>query len=48
MIVTEGSKTEPEYFRRLTRELGLTTASVTITRDGAQLRSASLNTPKIS
>ena len=34
MIVTEGSKTEPEYFRRLIRELGLTTASVTITGDG--------------
>ena len=34
MIVTEGSKTEPEYFRRLIRELGLTTASVKITGDG--------------
>ena len=34
MIVTEGSKTEPGYFRRLIRELGLTTASVTITGDG--------------
>ncbi len=34
MIVTEGSKTEPEYFRRMIRELGLTTASVTITGDG--------------
>ena len=34
MIVTEGSKTEPEYFRRLIRELGLTTASVTIAGDG--------------
>ena len=34
MIVTEGSKTEPEYFRRLIRELGLTTASVTISGDG--------------
>ena len=34
MIVTEGSKTEPEYFRLLIRELGLTTASVTITGDG--------------
>ncbi len=34
MIVTEGSKTEPGYFRRLIRELGLTSASVTITGDG--------------
>ena len=34
MIVTEGSKTEPGYFRRLIRELDLTTASVTITGDG--------------
>ena len=34
MIVTEGSKTEPEYFRRLIRELGLTTTSVRITGDG--------------
>ena len=34
MIVTEGSKTEPEYFRRLIRELGLTTASVRIRGDG--------------
>ena len=31
MIVTEGSKTEPDYFRRL---LGLTAASVKITGDG--------------
>ncbi len=34
MIVAEGSKTEPEYFRRLIGELRLTTASVTITGDG--------------
>lgn len=34
MIVTEGSKTEPRCFRRLIRELSLTTASVTITGDG--------------
>ena len=34
MIVTEGSKTEPDYFRCLIRELGLTTARVTITGDG--------------
>ncbi len=34
MIVTEGSKTEPEYFCCLTRELGLTTASVKITGEG--------------
>ena len=34
MIVTEGSKTEPGYFNRLIRELGLTTASVNITGDG--------------
>ena len=30
MIVTEGSRTEPDYFHRLIRELGLTTATVTI------------------
>ncbi|MYA87211.1 MAG: RloB domain-containing protein [Boseongicola sp. SB0662_bin_57] len=34
MIVTEGSKTEPEYFRLLIQELGLTTAKVKITGDG--------------
>lgn len=34
MIVTKGSKTEPAYFRRLIRELGLTTTSVRITGDG--------------
>ena len=34
MIVTEGSKTEPGYFRRLIEELGLTTASVKITGGG--------------
>ena len=34
LIVTEGSKTEPEYFRRLILELGLTTPRVKITGDG--------------
>ena len=34
LIVTEGSKTEPDYFRLLIRELGLTTASVEIDGDG--------------
>lgn len=34
LIVTEGSKTEPDYFRRLIRELGLTTAKVVIVSDG--------------
>lgn len=33
LIVTEGSKTEPNYFRNLIRELELTTASVNITGD---------------
>ena len=34
LIVTEGSKTEPDYFRRLIRDLGLTTARVKITGEG--------------
>lgn len=34
LIVTEGSKTEPEYFRLLIQELGLTTAKVVIVGDG--------------
>ena len=34
LIVTEGSKTEPDYFLRMIRELGLSTASVKITGDG--------------
>ena len=34
LIVTEGSKTEPDYFRRLIAELGLTTAKVVIVGDG--------------
>ncbi len=34
LIVTEGSKTEPEYFRRLIQELGLTTAQVKVVGDG--------------
>jgi hypothetical protein len=34
LIVTEGSKTEPDYFRRLIEELGLTTAKVVIVGDG--------------
>lgn len=34
LIVTEGSKTEPAYFRMLINELGLTTAKVTIVGDG--------------
>lgn len=34
LIVTEGSKTEPAYFRMLITELGLTTAQVTIAGDG--------------
>lgn len=34
LIVTEGSKTEPAYFRMLIAELGLTTAKVTIVGDG--------------
>lgn len=34
LIVTEGSKTEPDYFRRLINELGLTTAKVVIVGDG--------------
>lgn len=34
LIVTEGSKTEPEYFRRLVEELGLTTAKIVIVGDG--------------
>ena len=33
MIVTEGSKTEPDYFCRLTKELGLTSARVVIVGD---------------
>ncbi|WP_037316214.1 RloB family protein [Ruegeria halocynthiae] len=34
LIVTEGEKTEPDYFRRLISELGLTTAKVRITGEG--------------
>ncbi len=34
LIVTEGSKTEPDCFRRLIRELGLTAAQVKVTGDG--------------
>lgn len=34
LIVTEGSKTEPSYFRTLIGELGLTTAQVKITGEG--------------
>lgn len=34
LIVTEGSKTEPSYFKLLINELGLTTATVTIVGDG--------------
>lgn len=34
LIVTEGEKTEPDYFKRLIAELGLTTAKVRITGDG--------------
>lgn len=34
LIVTEGSKTEPDYFRRLIEELGLTTAKIVIVGDG--------------
>jgi RloB-like protein len=34
LIVTEGSKTEPDYFRRLIAELGLRTAQIRITGDG--------------
>lgn len=34
LIVTEGKKTEPDYFRRLISELCLTTAKVKITGDG--------------
>lgn len=34
LIVTEGSKTEPTYFRKLIQELGLTTARVQIVGDG--------------
>ncbi len=34
LIVTEGSQTEPEYFRCLIGELNLTTASVKITGEG--------------
>lgn len=34
LIVTEGSKTEPDYFRRLINELGLTTAKVVVMGDG--------------
>lgn len=34
LIVTEGTKTEPDYFRRLISELGLTTAKVKITGEG--------------
>jgi hypothetical protein len=34
LIVTEGSKTEPDYFRRLIEELRLTTAKVVIVGDG--------------
>lgn len=34
LIVTEGTKTEPAYFRMLIDELGLTTAKVQIVSDG--------------
>ncbi|MCY4226922.1 MAG: RloB family protein [Gammaproteobacteria bacterium] len=34
LIVTEGSKTEPSYFRRLIRELRLTTAQVKVAGSG--------------
>jgi len=34
LIVTEGSRTEPAYFRMLIAELGLTSAKVTIVGDG--------------
>lgn len=34
LIITEGSKTEPAYFRMLIGELGLTTAKVQIVGDG--------------
>ncbi|KAF0115998.1 MAG: csm2 [Rhodobacteraceae bacterium] len=34
LIVTEGSKTEPDYFRLLAAELGLTTAKIIIVGDG--------------
>lgn len=34
LIVTEGEKTEPAYFRKLIAELGLTTAKVQIVGDG--------------
>jgi len=34
LIVTEGSKTEPDYFRRLIADLGLHTAQVCIVGDG--------------
>ena len=34
LIVTEGTKTEPDYFNRLKTELGLTTAEVKITGKG--------------
>lgn len=34
LIVTEGTKTEPAYFRMLIQELGLTTAKVQIVGDG--------------
>lgn len=34
LIVTEGSKTEPAYFKKLIQELGLTTAKVQIVGDG--------------
>ena len=34
LIVTEGTKTEPDYFNRLKSELGLTTAEIKITGKG--------------
>lgn len=34
LVITEGSKTEPDYFRRLIQELGLTTAQVKVVGDG--------------
>jgi hypothetical protein len=34
LIITEGSKTEPSYFRKLINELGLFTAQVEIVGDG--------------
>lgn len=47
LIVTEGSKTEPDYFRLLIRELRLTTASVTITGDGGSAPISVVESAKI-